>query len=142
MPCIERDRKMFNLAILHTTLCGSLIVAKQSARYFRKITETVLRWYNELEDGMVQTDSGSVFDPRVLNYRMDVETVLRRFTQQEQGLVELIHRDGCTQVQAVELMGYDTTRPDMVVANVEVRMGQAFERHKLDEFLKYVDYLR
>jgi hypothetical protein len=102
----------------------------------------VFRWYFELEDGRIQTNEGSRFDPRVLDYRVDVDLVLRRFPPAEVLAMILITRDGLTHTHALEVAGIKTSRPDSVIENIEIRIGQAFERSSLDEFLKYVDYLR
>jgi hypothetical protein len=102
----------------------------------------VFRWYFELEDGRIQTNEGSRFDSRVLDYRVDVDLVLRKFHPAEVLAMTLITRDGLTHTQALEVAGIKTGRPDSAIENIEIRIGQAFERSSLDEFLKYVDYLR
>lgn len=124
------------------TLSHAVVVAHKNERYFRKIATTVLRWYTELEDGIIQADSGPTFDSRILDYRLDVDFVLRRFAPKEQQLILLIHRDGLTQAQAAQVAGFATDRPDEVVRDLEVRMGRAFDRHRLGDFLRYVEYLR
>jgi len=125
----------------------SLAVARQPARYYQKITETVLRWYFELEDGVIQADSGPVFDARILDYRLDVDAILAKFTMRERETVFLIHRDGKTHSEALLLTGliaeaaprWDKYR---TVADIEIRMGQLFDKHRLGQFLEYVGYLR
>lgn len=117
-------------------------MVNQPKRYYRRVTETVLRWYTELDDGVIQSESGPVFDERVLNYRIDVSRVLNQFTDTEQAIVLLIHRDGCSQKTAVSLMGVETDRPEQYVEDIEVRMGRAFDKKRLGQFLSYVGYLR
>ena len=132
---------MTSLAVLPTH-SRVWTVATYNRRYHRKIAETVLRWYTELEDGMIQSDAGPVFDSRILDYRVDVERVLGKFPKAERDIILLIHRDGCSQVEATRLAGVFTERPDLVVADIEARMGQAFDQLRLGAFLDYVGYLR
>lgn len=102
----------------------------------------VLRWYTELEDGFIQVIDGPRFDVRVLDYRLDVERVLKQFHPAHVKAVLLVNRDGLTPTEAIRLSGIPTDRPSVVIEDIEIRMGQAFERLCLDEFLDYVDYLR
>lgn len=101
----------------------------------------VFRWYFELEDGRIQTNEGPRFDSRVLDYRVDVDLALRKFHPAEVLAIILIARDGLTHAHALKVAGIETDRPDGVIENIEIRMGQAFEKASLDEFLRYVDYL-
>jgi hypothetical protein len=128
-------------AVLWAPPWYTAIVAQHSTRYFRKVLQTALRWYFELEGGVIQTDTGPVFDERVLNYRIDVELALKPFTEQERKAIFLIHRDGLTQVQALSLAGIATERPDKTVDDIESRMGRALDRRRLAEFLQYIEYL-
>lgn len=114
----------------------------KKSRYLRKVAQTVLRWYLECEGGVLQTDRGPTFDERILNYRVDVELALRRFDSRETKAIFLIHRDGFTHAQALTLSGIVSARPDKTVEDIETRMGMAFERRRLSEFLRYIDYLR
>jgi hypothetical protein len=114
----------------------------KSTRYLRKVSQTVLRWYSECESGIIQTDKGPAFDERVLNYRVDVELALKGFDQREVKAIMLIHRDGLTHAQALNLSGILSERADKTVEDIETRMGRAFERKRLSEFLTYVDHLR
>lgn len=102
----------------------------------------MLRWYVESEDGTIQTEDGPRFDARVLDYRIDVDFALRKFHPSETLAVLLVNRDGLSHAQALHVAGIQTKRPDHYVEDIEIRMGQAFERLRLDEFLRYVDYLR
>lgn len=117
-------------------------MVNQPKRYYRRVTETVLRWYTELDDGMIQSESGPVFDTRVLDYRIDVSKVLAQFTETEQAIVLLIHRDGCSPKIATAMSGVIVERPELYVEDIEVRMGRAFDKRKLGQFLAYVGYLR
>lgn len=117
-------------------------MGRQETRYYRKITETVLRWYNELDGGIVQTDTGPVFDTRVVDYRMDVDRILDRLAEQERAMLMLIHRDGCTHAEAAQGVGISAQRPDVLVEEIETRIGRVFDRYRLDDFLRYVGYLR
>jgi hypothetical protein len=96
----------------------------------------------ELEDGMIQSEDGPKFDARVLDYRIDVDNVLKHFHPAEVKAVLLVNRDGLTHADAVTLAGLQAKRPDQLVEDIEIRMGQAFARRRLDEFLHYVDHLR
>lgn len=91
---------------------------------------------------MIQAEDGPKFDSRVLDYRIDVDNVLKLFHPAEKMAVLLVNRDGLTHAVATEIAGIKTTRPDQVIQDIEIRMGQAFERRRLDNFLSYVDYLR
>jgi hypothetical protein len=124
------------------TLERADLVAQSNLRHYRQMARTVLRWYVELEDGVIQTGEGQRFDARVLDYRIDVERVFKRFHPTEVKAVLMVNRDGLTHAQAVTAAGIQNDRPDRVIADIETRLGQAFERLRLDEFLQYVDYLR
>ncbi len=126
---------------LRTLACADL-VANTNLRHFRQTTRNVLRWYTELEDGIIQTEDGSRFDQRILDYRVDVDRVLSKFHEQEVEVVLLVNRDGLTHAQATTVAGVKTDRPDRYVADIEIRMGQVFQRLRLDQFLDYVEYLR
>jgi len=102
----------------------------------------VLRWYVELEDGQIQTDDGPKFDSRVLDYRIDVQAVLKRFGPAEVLAVLLVNRDGLPPIKALHVAGIQTQEPEACIEDIEIKMGQAFELQRLDEFLRYVDYLR
>lgn len=117
-------------------------MAQRSSRYFRKVSQTVLRWYSECEGGVIQTDKGPTFDERILNYRVDVELALKEFDRREVEAVLLIHRDGLTHAQALKLSGISSERPDKTVEDIETRIGRTLERRRLSEFLEYIDYLR
>jgi hypothetical protein len=117
-------------------------VAHHRSRYLRKVSHTVIQWYVELEHGIIQAETGPVFDERVLNYRIDVELALRGFDPREVQAIMMIHRDGLTHGQALALTGIQATRPDKAVEDIETRMGRAFERRRLGEFLHYIDHLR
>lgn len=117
-------------------------VPKQRGRHFRSITKIVMRWYSELEDGNIQSAQGPMYDSRFLDYRIDVELVLAKFTQQESDTLLYIHRDGLTHAQALRQSGICSDRPDRTVEDIEIRVGQAFERRRLAEFSDYIGYLR
>jgi hypothetical protein len=121
---------------------SAVVVVQQISRYYRKVSQTVLRWYVELENGLIQADSGSVFDERVLNYRIDVELAMKPFDPREIKAVLLIHRDGLTHLTALRLAGINSNRPDKTVEDIETRLGKAFDKRRLSEFLAYIDYLR
>lgn len=143
MPYTGWDYKMTTCDLVGLlTIRRVCLVAKPSGRYYRRVAQAVLRWYTELEDGIIQSDNGPVFDSRVLDYRIDVDAVLKRFDAREVQAILLIHRDGLSQAQAVQLAGIVAARPDALVEDIEIRMGQAFERRGLEEFLRYVDFLR
>lgn len=91
---------------------------------------------------MILTDNGPQFDARVLDYRIDVDNVLKKFHPIEVKTVLLVNRDGLTHAQAVTSSGIPSSNPDRTVEDIEIRMGQAFERLQLDEFLRYLNYLR
>jgi hypothetical protein len=117
-------------------------VLHNKSRYLRRVTQTVLRWYSECDGGSIQTESGPVFDERILNYRLDVELALKGFDNREVQAILYIHLDGCTHAQALRLAGLVSERPDKTVEDIEVRMGRSFERKRLSEFLNYIDHLR
>ncbi len=129
-------------SILWAPSNGTVVVVQQISRYYRRVTQTVLRWYVELENGIIETDNGRVFDARVLDYRIDVELAMRSFDQREVKAILLIHRDGLSHVQALSLSGIQADRPDKVVEDIETRLGRAFARKRLSEFLDYIDHLR
>lgn len=95
----------------------------------------------ELEDGGMQSDTGLLYDARFLDYRLDVELILRKFPKEADALL-LIHRDGLTHAQALHLAGIASERPDHTVEDIEIRVGQAFDRRRLSEFMQYVNFLR
>lgn len=136
MPCLGQERLILG------TLERAKLVARTNQRHYRQIARTVLRWYVELEDGLIQSEDGQKFDVRVIDYRIDVDKVLKKFPPADVMAVLLVNRDGITHAQAVHIAGIQTQRPDHYIEDVEIRLGQAFERLRLDEFLRYVEYLR
>lgn len=117
-------------------------MVRASLRHYQQITRTVLQWYSELEDGVIQTEDGPKFDARVLDYRIDVDNVLKKFHPAEVKFVLLVHRDGLSAAQAAASSGIRAENPNKALEGIEIKIGQAFGRLNLDEFLRYVDYLR
>jgi hypothetical protein len=99
---------------------------------------SVLRWYYELEDGTLGYKDAALFDVQFLNYRVDVWHLLDAFSPAEQLLLQLIHRDGVPQAQAVRLAGFTTSRPDTLVAALETRLGRRFVRADIDDLARYM----
>ena len=95
-----------------------------------------------MEDGFIQVVDGPKFDVRVLDYRLDVDRVLKRFHPAEVKAILYVHRDGHTPALAIQLSGIPTERPTAAIEGIEIRMGQAFAKARLDEFIQYVDFLR
>jgi len=131
-----------SLLLFGVPIRRALVAKKQLGRHFRSVTKIVLRWYTELEDGNIQSSTGPVYDSRFLDYRLDVELVLKKFTPNEVNALLYVHRDGLTHAQAIRLSGIPSERPDRTVADIEIRVGQAFERRRLSEFTQYIGYLR
>jgi hypothetical protein len=111
----------------------------KNVRYYRQATASVLRFYVEFEDGLVQSNNlGPIFDPRVLDYRIDVERILaRELSQAECSVLLAIHRDGLSHAAALKVAAITARRPDNFVVDLEVRAGRAFIKHKLLDFLSY-----
>jgi hypothetical protein len=95
-----------------------------------------MRWYTEFEDGIIP---GCGFDPRVLDYRMDVEIALRGLTDIERNILMSIHRDGLTGAGAVRQAGLNVERPGALIASLETRVGQLFERKGLSNINLYLN---
>jgi DNA-directed RNA polymerase specialized sigma24 family protein len=115
-------------------------VSQRLERYYRRIAQSVLTYYCEIENGTIRiSDAGRIFDERLINYRIDVEKVMAKFSPREQEAVLLIHRDGLTHADAVKLAGISATRPDWTIASIEVRLGRVFEESGLDDLVGYLE---
>lgn len=138
------------LSFLLAYSCYDAVSRKESLQRYQTLTNqsrstarTVLRWFYELEDGCIDTASrGRIFDARILDYRVDVQSVLDTFALQEVNAVILVHRDGLSHSHACSLSGVQTDRPDKTIERIETKLGQAFDRKRLGDFLSYVDHLR
>ena len=104
-------------------------------RYYRHLAGAVLRWYAELEDGLLP---GGEFEANALNFRVDVDLVLKRFSLPERAIALAIHRDGLSQTDAVARSGWSVERPDHLVADIEFRMGLLFEQRGLANLQRYL----
>lgn len=118
--------------------------SRRGERYYRSITANVLQRYFELEDGVVGPERGlrgsgeRAFDPRVLNYRLDVERIVKRVQPCDVVLMTAIHRDGLTAAAAAKCAGLLVKRPDDYVMRLEVALGKAFERAKMTDLSVYL----
>lgn len=108
-------------------------------RYYRQIASQVLLRYCESEDGMFSRNGETLFEPRMLDYRVDVERVLDRecSSTQKQALL-LVHRDGLTMADALRVAGLLVDYPSRVFALLEHQVGQAFARRGLDDLEGYL----
>jgi predicted SpoU family rRNA methylase len=99
--------------------------------------------YAEVEDGMLPAtrEGGRSFDPRLIDYRIDVQRLMdRELSVADQDVLMAIHRDGLTHADALAAAHITTTlQPYSYVAALETRMGRLFERKKM---LDLVGYLR
>lgn len=109
-----------------------------SQRALRAVVKSVLRWYYELEDGILGYEEHLLFDARFLNYRVDVWHLLAQLTDEERLVLQLIHRDGVPQAAAVRLAHIRTDRPDTFVAALESRLGRRLIRASLDDLSCYL----
>jgi hypothetical protein len=118
--------------------------SRRGERYYRYITACVLQRYYELEDGVVGPErglgaGGPTFDPRVLDYRIDVERVLLQLTTAQQAVLAGVHRDGLSCADAVRSAGVvRTVRADDLVLRIEIDLGKKFERAKLMDIEGYI----
>lgn len=103
-------------------------------RYLRHVTASVLQWYLEFEDGVV----GSYFEPRLLNYRIDVERIFEHLAETEQELLLAIHRDGKTPEEAALAAGWVTDAAERLVAVVEVKLGRALVAKGMLDLTAYI----
>lgn len=105
-------------------------------RYFRHTAVSVMQLYLEFEDGIMP---GGVFDPRILDYRIDIERILEtELTTAERTVLLAVHRDGLSDAEAVHTAGLDTERPSALVRRVEIKIGKVFERKKMLDFTRYL----
>lgn len=111
-------------------------MSSRSTRYYRQVVATVLRWFCELEDGVIP---GASFDPRVLDYRLDVDRAMRGLVPRDRSVLMAIHRDGLGYASAVHQAGITVERPDAYVALLEVRTGKLFERKGLSDLMVYLN---
>lgn len=109
----------------------------QNDRYYRKITETVFRWYLEIEDGHLRAAGPDgcygdhrIFDERILNYRLDVERALGKLPEAERQAILQVHRDGYS-IKAA-------SGPGVNVAAVEAKAGRLFEQFGVDDLVRYL----
>lgn len=94
----------------------------------------MLQRYAELENGMV----GNAFDPRLLNYRMDVERLLTIAMPIGFQVLQSVHRDGLRHDAACVMAGLESERPDDLVKRLEVDAGRLFERAGLSDIEGYL----
>jgi hypothetical protein len=105
-------------------------------RYLRQITLSVLRYYIEFEDGVIP---GGVFEPRVLDYRIDVERIITaELDPAEHRMLMLVHQAGLTNVDAAAQCGIQVKRPDKYLSAIETRLGRVFERRNMLDLLGYL----
>ena len=109
-------------------------------KYFRKITANVIQRYCELEFGVLSNrgTDGATFDPRALDYRIDVERVLDKLPRQIKDALIAIHRDGLSPAQALAMVSITKTTPARFIAAVETSLGQIFERKRLADMEGYL----
>jgi len=99
----------------------------------RQITAAVFEWYFEFESGVI----GTHFDPRVLNYRVDVERLMRSLPPAERELLWAVHRDGMDPANAAIAAKWITTDPDALVESVETRFGRQLRSSGLFDLVQY-----
>lgn len=105
-------------------------------RFFRHTAVSVMQLYLEFEDGVMP---GGVFDPRILDYRIDIERILEQeLSAAELTVLMAVHRDGKTDAEAVAMAGLDTQRPSALVRRIEIRIGKVFERKNFLDFTRYL----
>jgi hypothetical protein len=113
-------------------------------RYFRQVTASVLQFYVEFEDGMLPRNTmmdlsrGEYFEPRIIDYRIDIERVLKTLGDDNVSVIMAVHRDGLTHGDAMLSAGMDPASANRYVAALEVKLGKAFERKNLLDFLQYI----
>jgi hypothetical protein len=111
-------------------------------RYFRQTTASVLKLYIEFEDGILPGDhtQGARFEPRVIDYRIDIERILNReLTKQEQLVLFAVHRDGLTHSDAIRYARLEMpVNPYAFVSSLEIRLGKSLEKKKMLDLLAYL----
>jgi hypothetical protein len=118
--------------------------SRRGERYYRFITSCVMQRYYELEDGILGPErglghsGGPTFDPRVLNYRIDVERILDKLPPADRTMLDAVYRDGLSDADALRTAGLNAVRPDDVILRLELRLGALFERAKLMDLEGYI----
>jgi hypothetical protein len=110
-------------------------------RYYRQTTASVMQFYVEFADGILPGNpyEGERFDPRVIDYRIDVERILdRELSKQDKSILLALHRDGLTQADALLSAGVAHPWPHAYVRDLEVRIGKVLDRQKMFDFLAYL----
>jgi hypothetical protein len=105
-------------------------------KHYRRAAAAVIQIYLELEEGTV----GDTFDPRLLNFRMDVDRILKRiFSVNERAALLCVHRRGLTAGEAVALACIVTRKkPAAYIAALESRLGRSLQEYGLLDFQAYL----
>lgn len=107
---------------------------RRDERYYRSVAATVLQRYAEVESGMV----GQEFDPRLLDYRIDVERILVFMSMATLLVLTAIYCEGVPRDQACAMAGVETNRPDEIVRGYEAEAGRRFEKAGLSNMEAYL----
>jgi hypothetical protein len=108
-------------------------------RYYRQVTASVLNHYIEFEDGLVPGEAGDYFEPRIIDYRIDVERAVKaELGHQGFDVLLYIHKDGMTHAEALQMAGVYEKHPARHVIDLEKRLGKALVRKNLLDFTLYL----
>lgn len=108
-------------------------------RYYRQVAKTVLQNYIEFESGTLPGEFGDYFEPRIIDYRIDVERAITAEVG-AQGLQILldIHKAGMTHAQALLEAAVYEKHASRYVMGLEIRLGKSLERKNLLDFTTYL----
>ena len=109
-------------------------------RYYRQVTASVLQFYLEFEDGLLPRERmrGEYFEPRIIDYRIDVDRVLKMFPPHDVVILMAVHRDGLAHADALRQAKVVCERPSDYVDQLEVRVGKLLDRKNMLDFLAYI----
>lgn len=120
------------------TSTSGLTVMADGRRYFRAVTAVVLQRFYELDLGV----RDHTFDHNLLNYHLDVERLLGRIASvQERLVLEHVHKNGLTQVEALRAARVPCDTPDAAaqyLRTLEARIGRIFARHGIANIDRYL----
>lgn len=100
-----------------------------------------MQFYLEFEDGLLPRTPmrGEYFEPRIIDYRIDIERVmLATLSKDDVSVIFAVHRDGLTHSDSLASVGIQDANANRYVAALEVKLGKAFERKNLLDFLQYI----
>jgi hypothetical protein len=105
---------------------------------YRKVIRHAMQAYMMFAGGRWRlTTEHTAFDHRFLDYCMDVQKVLSALPVAERCVLTELYENDQSHAEAAKAAGYDTRRPDALVAMIEIRAGKLLTKAGLDDAARY-----